>query len=202
MFDLNSIIVILTIPATAVMAASAATQAVRFDFDLFGATFLAVITAVGGGTIRDILIGATPVFWLRDITYLCTAVPVGIITYLMVARMQGGQGQRFRLLSYFDAVGLALFTLVGVKVALNAGINPIMAAILGGITGVGGGMLRDVLCGVTPTILKSDFYATLSLIGAALYLFSVPHLGEEISLASAFALITVVRIAIVARNAT
>ncbi|MCL4134607.1 UNVERIFIED_CONTAM: hypothetical protein GTU68_004924 [Idotea baltica] len=183
------------------MAASAAIQAARFDFDLFGATFLAVITAVGGGTIRDMLIGATPVFWLRDITFLCTAVPVGIITYLLVGRMQSGQGQRFRLLSYFDAVGLALFTLVGVKVALNAGINPIMAAILGCITGVGGGMMRDVLCGVTPTILKSDFYATLSLIGAALYLFMIPYVNEEISIASAFLLITIVRIAIVARSA-
>lgn len=200
--DPNMIVLTLTALATAVMAASAATQAVRFEFDLFGATFLGVITAIGGGTFRDLLIGATPVFWLSDPIYIFTAVPVSAVVFFLVKNMAVGTGRRLKLLAYLDAVGLGLFTLVGVQVSLSSGVSAEMAIILGCITGIGGGMLRDILCGVTPIVLKKDIYATLSLVGGGLYLLARSYIAEEISIVIAFLFIAVVRILIVARNSS
>ena len=162
--------VVLTIVATATMAASAAIQAVRQDFDLFGATVLALSAALGGGTVRDLLLGRTPVFWINDMTYIATTIPVALATYLLATRMASGNGRRLRLLMYLDAMGLALFTLVGVEIALEAGTTPIIAVIIGCITGTVGGMIRDLLCNLSPAILKEDLYATISLAGGALVL--------------------------------
>lgn len=200
MVGLDAALLGLTVLATSVMAASAVIQAVRFEFDFFGALFLGLVTAVGGGTLRDLLIGATPVFWIDDLTYLATAIPIGAITFLAIRRIEAGAGQRNRLLLYLDAIGLALFTLVGIDVALAHGLNPMVAVILGCITGVGGGMLRDILCGLTPILLKSDIYATLSLLGGAIYVLGAPYLGEELRLILAFAFISVTRVLVLIRQ--
>ncbi|WP_417513579.1 trimeric intracellular cation channel family protein [Minwuia sp.] len=198
--SLQTLILVLTVLATAVMAASAAIQAVRSEFDPVGAIFLSVVTAVGGGTLRDLLIGATPVFWLQDVTYLTTAVPVGLITFFLARRMAIGTGRRQKLLAYLDAVGLALFTLVGIKVALANGIPAHFAVVLGCITGIGGGMFRDVLCGFTPIVLRKDLYATLSLAGGALYILLSEYLTDQISVTVAFLVIAISRIIVVART--
>lgn len=200
MFSIEFAIQGLTVLATAVMAASASIQAVRSDFDAIGAIFLSLATAVGGGTLRDLLIGAAPVFWLKDPIYLSTAVPVALITFLAGRRMQAGSGRRQRLLNYLDAIGLALFTLVGIKVSLANGISPEASVVMGCVTGIAGGMVRDVLCGMTPLVLKKDIYATLSLGGGALYLGLRTLLADEISLGLAFAAIAVARIIVIARS--
>jgi uncharacterized membrane protein YeiH len=196
----STLLTALTVLATTVMAASAAVQAVRYEFDLFGATVLALVTAVGGGTLRDLLIGRTPVFWINDPTYLFTAIPVGLVTFLLARRMAAGNGARLRLLLYFDAIGLALFTLVGIKVALGFGTTPLMAVVLGCMTGVAGGMFRDILCGLTPSILKEDLYATLSILGGGLYLALSGPLRDEISVAIAFGAMTLARFIVIARS--
>ncbi|MBZ0216119.1 MAG: trimeric intracellular cation channel family protein [Fimbriimonadaceae bacterium] len=196
-----TLVTFLTLLATSVMAISAAIQAARHGFDLFGATVLGIVTAVGGGTLRDLLIGATPVFWIGDITYLATAGPLAFITFLLAQKMDAGGGRRLRLLMYFDAVGLALFSLVGVQVALAHGTSAPMAVVLGCITGVAGGMVRDLLCGLTPLILKEDLYATISIIGSILYLVARIYFSEEISMALAFVMITVTRFWVVYRSA-
>lgn len=200
MIDVETLLLFLNILATAVMAASAAAQAVRCEFDPVGAIFLSVITAVGGGTLRDLLIGIAPVFWLKDPVYFLTAVPVGLVTFFLVSKMKVGTGRRRKLLAYLDAIGLALFTLVGVKVALAAGMSPVFAVILGCLTGIGGGIFRDVLCGITPIVLRRDIYATLSLLGGALYIVAQPYWGEQLSVIIAFAAIAVSRIIVVART--
>ena len=200
MISLEPLILALTVLATSVMAASAVIQAIRFEFDAFGALVLGLITAVGGGTIRDLLIGAAPVFWIKDLTYLLVAVPAGAIAYLLVRRMKEGTGRRLQLLLYLDAVGLALFTLIGLQVALDHNISPIMAVILGCITGVGGGMIRDVLCGLTPIVLKSDIYATLSLLGGALFIGLSSYTTDEFRLIAAFLFIAITRVIVVARS--
>lgn len=182
------------------MAASAAIQGARQEFDPFGATVLAIVAAVGGGTLRDLLIGATPVFWIEDLTYLATAVPVGMLTFLFASKLQQGNERRLRLLMYLDAIGLALFTLVGVQVALANGISVVSAVVLGCITGIAGGMFRDVLCGLTPSILKQDLYATISLGGGVFYVLTRSHIPNEISLAIAFVLMTVTRFAVIYRG--
>jgi uncharacterized membrane protein YeiH len=131
---------------------------------------LAISAALGGGTVRDLLLGRTPVFWITDMTYIATTIPVAILTFLLATRMASGNGRRLRLLMYLDAMGLALFTLVGVEIALEAGTSPIIAIIIGCITGTVGGMIRDLLCNLSPAILKEDLYATISLAGGALVL--------------------------------
>ena len=200
MFNLDTLVAVLTVLATAVLSASAAIQAVRNRFDAIGAIFLSVAAALGGGTLRDLLIGASPVFWLRDITYLSTAVPVGLITFLLARKMQGGNGQREKLLNYFDAVGLALFTLVGIKVSLANGIEPHFAVVMGCITGIAGGMIRDILCGLTPIVLRKDIYASLSLAGGVLYLVLGGWLADEVAVGITFAAIAISRIIIIART--
>lgn len=201
MIALETTMVILTVLATTVMAVSASIQAVRHGFDPFGAVVLAIVTAVGGGTLRDLLIGSFPVFWIRDPTYLATAIPVGFATYLAARHLKAGHGRRLRLLLYFDAAGLALFSLVGVQVAVLNGTSAPMAVVLGCITGVAGGMFRDVLCGLTPSILKEDLYATISLVGGSLYLGLNTVLTGETSIIAAFLAMTVARVWVVRRSA-
>lgn len=192
--DFRPLIASLTICATAVMAASAAIQ---HDFDLFGAIALAVVTAVGGGTLRDLLIGRTPVFWMTDMTYLATAAPVGFAFFFIARRLRVGGGNRLRLLLYFDAIGLSLFTLVGASVALAADTPPIISIILGCVTGVAGGVIRDVLCGVQPSILKEDFTATISLAGGTVYVLAHDLIDGNAPIAVVFVVMTLMRCVVV-----
>jgi uncharacterized membrane protein YeiH len=200
MFSFDTLVAVLTVLATAVLSASAAIQAVRNRFDAIGAIFLSAAAALGGGTLRDLLIGNTPVFWLKDITYLSTAVPVGLITFVLARKMQGGNGRREKLLNYFDAVGLALFTLVGIKVSLSNGIEPHFAVVMGCITGIAGGMVRDILCGLTPLVLRRDIYASLSLTGGAMYLVLGNWLSDELAVGITFTAIAISRIIVIART--
>lgn len=199
--DFAPILFALTVLATAVMAISAAIQAARQGFDFFGAVVLALVAAVGGGTLRDILIGRFPVFWINDPTFLATAVPVGLITWVIAHRMPAGNGRRLRVLLYFDAVGLALFTLVGAQISLEAGVSSVMAVILGCITGIAGGMFRDVLCGLQPSVLKEDLYATISLVGGAVFVIWREVGSFEAALALAFAIMTLARFWVLWRGA-
>lgn len=198
--SLDSILIVLTIIATAVMAASAAMQGVRQGFDPFGTTLLAVVTAVGGGTFRDMLIGATPVFWLKDMTYLSVAIPIGLITYFIGGKLEAGGGNRLRILLYLDAIGLALFTILGVEIALVHGLSFVPAVILGCTTGVVGGMLRDLLCGQQPVILKQDLYATISLIGGSVFILALNYLSPQISLTIAFLFMVILRFIVIYRK--
>jgi uncharacterized membrane protein YeiH len=200
MTDLTSITVILTILATAVMAATAAIQAARQDFDPFGATVLAIVTAIGGGTLRDLLIGSSPVFWLQDSTYLYTAIPIGLITYFIAKAYNAKVGQRLIILLYIDGIGLALFTLVGARVALSHDISAINAVILGCITGAAGGMFRDILCGLQPSILKQDLYATVSLIGGTIYVFGKDYIALTTVLIIAFFVMIILRSLVIYKN--
>ena len=190
---LDSIVIILTVLATSVMALTGAIQAVRNDFDPFGAAVLALVTAVGGGTLRDLLLGATPVFWMSNLIFVATAAPLGLVGYAIGTRLNAGGGRRLRILNYIDAVGLALFTLLGLQKALEYGMSPVIAVILGCITGVAGGMIRDILCGEQPIVLKKDLYATVSLLGGGLYLGLVELLPVDISSVLSFTFILLLR---------
>ncbi|TNF64332.1 MAG: trimeric intracellular cation channel family protein [Rhodobacteraceae bacterium] len=199
--ELATLILMLGYLASAVLAASAALQGVRHGFDPFGATVLAFATALGGGTLRDLFLGRTPVFWIADPTYLAVIIPVALLAYLAARRMPSGEGQRLRLLLRLDAVGLALFTLVGVRIAQDAGAHWIIAIVLGCITGTVGGMIRDVLCNVAPAILREDLYATISLAGGALYLVLDPVIGTQAALAVSFTAMMAARLVTLARKA-
>ena len=197
---LATLTILLTILATATMAASAAIQAARHEFDAFGATVLAAAAALGGGTLRDLLLGRTPVFWITDLTYIATTVPTALVAFCLATRMASGNGRRQRLLLRFDAMGLALFTLVGVGVAEAAGTAPVISVIIGCITGTVGGMIRDILCNETPVILKRDLYATISLAGGALVLVLQRFMPDAPAIGIAFAAMLASRLIVIERQ--
>ena len=126
-------------------------------------------------------------------------VIVALMTYFASKRMSAGSGRRLRLLMQFDAIGLALFTLFGVRVAMDAGTHWIIAIILGCVTGTVGGMIRDLLCNVTPSVLKEDLYATVSLLGGSMYLALDSVWNQELAIALSFFSMLVARLIIISR---
>ncbi|WP_349617469.1 trimeric intracellular cation channel family protein [Azotobacter salinestris] len=157
---------VLDLLGVAVFAASGALAGMLARLDLFGVLVLASITAVGGGTIRDVLLGHYPVFWIKDsgplLTILAaTAFTVVWVQYLPVPR---------DALVVADAFGLALFAISGAQVAERAGCHPLVTILMGTLTGAGGGVVRDVLSAKVPLILRQDIYATAAIAGILLYL--------------------------------
>ncbi len=146
-------------------AASGALLAGRKRLDLFGVVVIGLVTAVGGGTLRDLLLGATPVFWVRHPTYVAVAV-LAVVVVLVGARWLG---RRRGPLLVADACGLALFSVLGAREALAAGASPAIAVAMGVMTGVAGGLMRDVLCGEMPLILRQEVYATAALTAAGVF---------------------------------
>lgn len=150
----------------AVFAISGALAAGRKSLDLLGVFVIAGVTAIGGGTIRDLLLDRHPIFWMEDTTYLFVIIAAALFT-LLYARTHPTPG---RALLLADATGLAVFTIIGARIAEEAGMPPILVVFMGTLTGVAGGAMRDVLCGEVPLILRRDIYATASITGGALYL--------------------------------
>jgi uncharacterized membrane protein YeiH len=137
---------------------------VRKQFDLFGVLFLSFVVSVAGGMMRDVLIGAVPPVAITEIHYFSIAICGGIITFFWASRV----ARYHRLILLFDAVGLGLFAVLGTEKAIDHGIHPVMAAVMGMLTGIGGGMTRDVLAGDIPFVLRSDLYAVAALGGGAI----------------------------------
>jgi uncharacterized membrane protein YeiH len=162
---MQSLIYILDLFGVAVFAITGSLAAGRKHMDLFGVFVLAIVTALGGGTIRDLVIDAGPVFWISDPVYLFVATVFALVTFL-VSRLY--HFPRSILLTA-DAFGLAVFTVVGIERALEFAISPAIAIVMGIMTGVAGGMLRDVLSGEIPLILRREIYATASLCGAVVF---------------------------------
>src|SRR5262250_1581721 len=131
---------------TLVFALSGGLLGVKKEFDLFGVLFLSFVVAVAGGIMRDVLIGAVPPVAITQIHYFVISVCGGLITFYWYPRVVSLQHQ----ISLFDAIGLALFAVTGTQKAIEHGINPLMAASMGMLTGIGGGMTRDILAGDTP----------------------------------------------------
>jgi uncharacterized membrane protein YeiH len=150
----------------AVFAASGALLAGRKRLDLFGVVVIGLVTAVGGGTLRDLLLGATPVFWVRRPTYVGVAVAAVIVVLVGARRL----GPRRGPLLVADACGLALFSVLGAREAIGAGAPPAIAVVMGVMTGVAGGLMRDVLCGEIPLILRQEVYATAALAAAGVFI--------------------------------
>lgn len=148
---------------TLAFALSGALLGVRKRFDLFGVLFLAFVAAVAGGLMRDVLIGDLPPAAITHVRYFLIAVGGGLLTFFWHPAV----ALRQREILLLDAVGLALFAVVGTEKALAHGIHPLMAALLGMLSGIGGGMARDVLAGDVPFVLRGDLYALAALAGGA-----------------------------------
>jgi len=158
-----SLLLVLDLVGTFVFAISGATAGVTRRLDVFGVLVLSFVAGNFGGIIRDVLIGSVPPAAVNDWRYLAVSLLAGAITFYWYSAVD-------RLRSpvlMFDAAGLALFAVSGAQKALAFGLNPVMAALLGMMTGIGGGMARDVLLADIPTVLRADLYAIAALAGAA-----------------------------------
>lgn len=150
---------------TAIFALSGVLMAGRLRMDAIGVIVLAAVTAIGGGTIRDLLIGARP-FWIQNTTYLWVILAtagLGMLLTRLPKRLP------WYTLPLADALGLALFVVIGAQKALSFGTSNMVAVVMGVITGVAGGMIRDVLAREVPLVLQKEIYATACIIGGILY---------------------------------
>jgi uncharacterized membrane protein YeiH len=156
--------VVLDLLGIFVFAITGALVAVRKDLDLFAVLVLAATTGLGGGFARDVLIGAVPPAALADWRYLLVPSAAGLLTFFFHPAL----GRLERVVTVLDAAGLSLFCVTGALKALVFGLGPIPAALMGMLTGIGGGMLRDVLTGRVPLVFRGELYATPALVGAAI----------------------------------
>lgn len=186
-------LVLIEILGTFAFAVSGATAAIRSRFDIFGIFVLAFVTAIGGGTIRDILIGNLPVNWLTDTLAISSAVAGFLFTLVIYRKMQKMEGWLFT----FDAAGLGLFTVMGTQIGLEASMGPGISVALGTITGCFGGVIRDVLSGSKPLIFRKEIYAMAAVAGGIIFITVLYTTGAEL-LAQIAGLLSVSIIRIVA----
>jgi len=149
-----------------VFAISGTLTAIDNDFDVVGATIIGFITALGGGTLRDILIGETPVGWMQDSVSLYVIVVAVICSYLFKTSILKLRKSMF----IFDTIGLGLFTILGLQKTLDLGLSPMIAVIMGVVSAVFGGVIRDVLSNEVPLIFRSEIYASACVAGALVFL--------------------------------
>lgn len=170
-----NIIYSLDIIGTFAFAISGALVASKKKFDLFGVIIIAFVTAVGGGMMRDVLINYHPINWIGDLNYIWTILIAVLFTFLFKSKIL----PLSKTLFLFDTIGIGVFTLLGTEKGLNFGLHPFVAVVMGVVSAVMGGVLRDVLTQKTPLIFKKEIYALACFIGAFVFLllnhFSIAH---------------------------
>ncbi|MEO6014009.1 MAG: trimeric intracellular cation channel family protein [Devosia sp.] len=160
---------VIFIVAIAAEAMTSALAAGRRKMDWFGVCMLAAVTALGGGTMRDVLLGHYPLSWVNDPTLLLIACGAALVT-IGLARFMETLRWPFLLL---DALGLVVFTIIGCNVAIEMGMSPVIVIVAGMITGIAGGILRDILCNDVPLVFSGELYATVSIVTGAIYYFGL-----------------------------
>jgi uncharacterized membrane protein YeiH len=150
---------------TIAFAISGVLVAMEKKLDLFGVSIVAFVTAIGGGTLRDLLIGNTPVVWMRDSVYVFTILGTVILAIFFRSKLKYLRTSLF----LFDTIGIGLYTMVGIEKGLTAGLLPVICIALGTITASFGGVIRDILCNEIPVIFRKEIYATACLLGGASY---------------------------------
>ena len=188
-----SLLYALDLIGTAAFAASGAWAGIRRKMDLLGVLVLGLVTATGGGTLRDILLGDLPPFSLKDETYLYLSIAVSLAVFFFHNRLHRLQHP----LLYFDAIGLGTFVVIGTSKALAFNTGFIGAVMMGVMTATAGGVVRDVLSNQVPLILRKEVYASACLAGAAL-LYLLHHLPLPHSLSALLAALTVISVRLLA----
>ncbi|MCK0161997.1 trimeric intracellular cation channel family protein [Allomuricauda sp. F6463D] len=150
---------------TVAFAISGVLVAMEKRLDLFGVFIIAFVTAIGGGTLRDLLIGNTPVGWMQDLTYVITIFISVVFAIIFVNKLKYLRKSLF----LFDTIGIGLYTMVGVEKGLEAELLPVMCVFLGTMTACFGGVTRDILCNEIPVIFRKEIYATACLMGGTSY---------------------------------
>lgn len=160
------IVYVIDILGTFAFAISGALVAYNKNFDIFGVIIIAFVTAVGGGMIRDVLINAHPINWIGDLNYIWTILLAVFITLVFRSKIAPLRKTFF----LFDTVGISVFTLLGLQKGLNFGLHPFIALIMGVVSAVFGGVIRDVLTSKVPLIFKKEIYASACFLGGTVYL--------------------------------
>ena len=156
---------LLDIIGTLAFAMSGAVTAMNKKLDPFGVFIIAFVTAVGGGTLRDIMIGSTPVGWMLDLNY----VYVIIVGYISAIIFRKKFDHLRKSLFLFDTIGLGVFTLIGLEKGINIGLHPVICIALGTMTACFGGVIRDILCTEIPIIFRREIYATICILGGIVF---------------------------------
>jgi uncharacterized membrane protein YeiH len=164
--SLATTLYLLDLIGVAVFAVSGVLTAARSKLDLLGGLALAALTAIGGGTLRDVLLNRHPIFWIRDARYLQVIIAAAVITMVYIAYYPSPG----HALLIADGLGLALFAISGAQIAEAAGLSAVIVVLMGTMTGTAGGMLRDVMTARVPLIFQQDIYATAAIAGIVVYL--------------------------------
>ncbi|MDR6967661.1 putative membrane protein YeiH [Flavobacterium arsenatis] len=156
---------LLDIIGTMAFAMSGALTAMNKKLDPFGVFIIAFVTAVGGGTLRDIMIGRTPVGWMLDLNYVYLITAGFFLAVIFRKKLDRLRTSLF----LFDTIGLGVFTLIGLEKGINIGLDPVICIALGTMTACFGGVIRDILCNDIPVIFRREIYATICIIGGVLF---------------------------------
>ena len=175
---------------TVAFAISGVLVAMEKKLDLFGVLIIAFVTAVGGGTLRDMLIGNTPVVWMRESVYLFTILGTVVFAVLFVNKLKYLR----KTLFLFDTIGIGLFTMVGIEKGLSAELMPVICIILGTVTASFGGVIRDILCNEIPVIFHKEIYAMACILGGISYFLLI-----QLPIDGAYAYIAAILIIILVR---
>ena len=191
--NLTSVIELL---GTIAFTISGVYSAMQKRLDLLGVIIIGFVTAIGGGTIRDVLIGDTPVSWMRDLTAPTVILVTAMVTVLLRKKVKGYKVTLF----LFDALGLGLFSVIGLQKGLAAGLHPGVCIALGTITGCFGGVCRDILLTQIPVLFRKEIYASACIVGGAVYFLLLPYAGQSVTEMSAVVVVCAIRIIGYRRN--
>jgi len=182
---------VIDILGTIAFAISGVLVAMEKKLDIFGVFIIAFVTAVGGGTLRDVLLGNTPMGWLQNSVYIFTILGSVVFAVLLQNQLKYLRKSLF----LFDTIGIGLYTMVGVEKGLSAELLPIMCIALGTITACFGGVIRDILCNEIPVIFRKEVYATACILGGVSYfLFDLLPIQSRYSYVSAILIVILVRL--------
>ena len=169
----------------------------RLNFDMFGAFMISFLGSVGGGTVRDLLLNRHPIFWLHDLNYLYFIMVLSTIIQIFYHFLD----KLDKSLRWFDALGLAAFTVIGVQAALSRGMSAPIVMLMGAVTAIIGGVLRDIVCRQIPLVLQKEIYITASLLGSVYYLLLLhTDVSEWVRSVTTLLLIFVIRMLAVYRG--
>ena len=194
---------------TAIFAITGALAAIEHRMDLFGVLAIAFIVGNGGGTIRSVILNI-PAAWLQDPAFIFVSIiPAFILFFLLFFKRETSKRKKFsksmiqvinHALLITDALGLGFFSIVGTQIALAQNVNHLAAVIIGMISAVGGGIIRDILCNQVPLILRHEIYATPALLGGALYIWLNHHLSSNMNICLVIIVVASIRLASVYQN--
>jgi len=175
---------------TAIFAISGAFAAARKGMDITGVLLLAFLVGNGGGTIRDVILGKGAAFWVSNPDYVWVALIAGVLAIILVRFVT----IPFKLLLVADALGLGVFVVTGAKIALVFGTSPFIAILMGMLTGVGGSVLRDLICNEVPLILRHEIYSTAAFLGGLFFVLVIHILPENITAILSILIVFVIRV--------